>query len=98
MLAEAEAKYGNVLKLLKEVSALVKEKLEAVITDIQYMRRKGDNALFMKAKVNGEQQTFMMLNSWEEKALQNKTMPELVFWNKIKDRFPNLEFNKGKKI
>ena len=99
MLAEAESKYSNVLTLLKEVSTLVKEKLEAVITDIQYMRRKGDNALFMKARINGEQQTFTMLNSKEEKSLlQDKVMPELVYWNKVKTQFPDLEFKKGQKI
>jgi hypothetical protein len=99
MLAEAESKYSNVLTLLKEVSALVKEKLEAVITDIQYMRRKGDNALFMKAKINGEQQTFTMLNSKEEKSLlQDKVMPEFVYWSKVKAQFPDLEFKKGRKM
>ena len=99
MLAEAEAKYSKAMELLAEINSLLGGKLEAVITDIQYMRRKGDNALFMKAKVNGEQQTFMMLNSREEKAIQDKKMiPELVFWNKIKGRFPNLEFNKSQKL
>lgn len=96
MLAEAEAKYSKAIDMLAEISGLLGEKIEAIITDVVTVKNsKGE--LGIRGKVNGTQQMTKRLSPVEINELKEGVPKEFVYWNKVKGEFPNLTYTKGVK-